>query len=436
MIRLTHPSAIVAACLGAGLSISLAAQSAPASQPLTLAQAEQMALAHNPQMTSARLLALAQMQVTREARSAEMPTAVGNLTAVDAHHNGRITAGVLNNPSVYDRAAGGLTLTQLLTDFGRTRNLVRSAQSQAAAEASTQRATAADITLAVDEAFYRALSSQQVVQVAQSTVDARQATEDQINALASAKLKSSLDLSFAQVQLSQAKLMLLDAQNTAADSMAALDALLGSETGMQYTLSDDTTAALPPPPQDADALLQTAFQQRPDLVALNERARAAEQYSAAERDLNRPTVSAIGTAGGAPVRSDDFSSSWYGAAGVNVSIPVFNGFLFSARAQEASLRARAAQQDVLSLRLAISRDLRTAVLQAQAAFQRIAVTTQLLNQANQALDLAQTRYKLGLSGIVELDQAQLGQTQAQIDATVARSDYESALAAIRYQTGQ
>jgi outer membrane protein len=418
------------------LASSLAAQTPAPLQPLTLAQAEQLALVRNPQMTSARLLALAQMQVTREARSAEMPTAAASLTAVDARNGSRITAGLLNNPSVYNRAAGGLAVTQLLTDFGRTRNLVRSAQSQASAQQATQQATAADLILAVDEAFYRALSSQQVVKVAQSTVAARQATADQIGALTNAKLRSSLDLSFANVQLSQVQLLLLDARSNADDDMAALNALLGSESDTQYALAEDGTDALPPPPQDAETLVQTAFRRRPDLIALNERANAAQSFSAAERDLSRPTISALAAGGGTPVRSDEIASPWYGAAGVNVSIPVFNGFLFSARANEAALRARAAQQDAQSLRLTIARDVRTAVLQAQTAFQRITVTGQLLTQANQALDLAQTRYKLGLSGIVELDQAQLGQTQAQIDAAIARTSYESALAAIKYQTGQ
>ena len=64
------------------------------------------------------------------------------------------------------------------------------------------------------------------------------------------------------------------------------------------------------------------------------------------------------------------------------------------------------------------------------------MTAKLLDQANQALDLAQTRYKLGLSSIVELSQAQLAQTSAEIGNTNARYGYQRALAAIRYQTGQ
>jgi outer membrane protein len=423
-------------------SLQLPAAQAPAgpaasSGPrLTLADAERIAIERNPNISVARLIALAQAQVTRELRSAELPTVLGALTAAGAHDNSRITAGLLNNPSVYDRAAGGLSVSQLITDFGRTHNLVRSAQSNAQAQLENERATELDITLTVDQAFYRVLTSQAVLKVAEATINQRQATVDQVGALAKARLRSDLDLSFADVQLSQAKLLLLDAQNDAADAMASLNAVLGSERDEQYTLVDETTANPEPAPQDAEALLQTAFATRPDLAALNHNYTAARQFSTAERDLWMPTVSALAAVGGTPVRADQIQSSWYGAVGANISIPVFNGFLYNARAQEAKLRANAAGEQVRNLRDVIARDLRTAVLNAQNAFQRIGVTQEMLNESNMALDLSQERYKIGLSGIVELTQAQLAQTQAEIDYANARYAYQTALAVVRFQTGQ
>ena len=409
---------------------------APLGPRLTLADAERMAIEHNPNISVARLLALAQAQVTREARSAELPTVQGDLTAVGAHENSRITAGMLNNPSVYDRAAGGLTVSQLITDFGRTHNLVLSAQSNAKAQLENERATELDITLTVDQAFYQALTSQAVLKVAEETVNQRQATVDQVGALAKNKLRSDLDLSFADVQLSQAKLLLLDAQNDAADAMASLNTVLGSERDEQYTLVDETSANPDPAPQDAEALLKTAFSARPDLAALNYDYTAARHFSTAERDLWMPTVSALAAAGGTPVRADQIQSSWYGAAGANISIPVFNGFLYDARAQEAKLRANAAGEQVRNLHDVIARDLRTAVLNAQNAFQRIGVTQEMLKESNMALDLSEARYKIGLSGIVELTQAQLAQTQAEIAYANARYAYQTALAEVRFQTGQ
>ena len=409
---------------------------APLGPRLTLADAERMAIAHNPIISVARLIALAQAQVTREVRSGELPTATGSVTAVGAHENSRITAGFLNNPSIYDRAAGGLTVSQLITDFGRTHNLVKSAQSNARAQLENERATELDITLTVDQAFYQALTSEAVLKVAEETVIQRQATVDQVGALTKAKLRSNLDLSFANMQVSQAKLLLLDAQNNAADAMASLNTVLGSERDEQYTLVDETTASPDPAPQDAEALLQTAFTARPDLAALNDNYTAARQFSTAERELWMPTVSALTALGGTPVRADQIQSSWYGAAGANITIPIFNGFLFSARAQEAKLRANAAGEQVRNLRDVIARDLRTAILNAQNAFQRIGVTQEMLNESNMALDLSQARYKIGLSGIVELTQAQLAQTQAEIAYANARYAYQTELAVVRFQTGQ
>jgi len=403
---------------------------------LTVADAEQIALRNNPNISVAHLLALAQNQVTREVRSAEMPTATGDLTAVGAHENSRITAGYLSNSSVFDRAAGGLTVSQLITDFGRTHNLVLSAQSNARAQLENERATELDIRLTVDQAFYKALTAQAVLQVAKQTVAQRQATTDQVGALAKAKVKSDLDLSFASVQLSQSNLLLLDAGNNAQAAMAELNNVLGSEVNQQYTLVDETNGNPPAAPDNAEALLQTAFASRPDLAALNDKYASATQFSKAERDLWMPTVSALAAAGGTPVRADQIESSWYGVAGANISIPVFNGFLYGADAKVAKLRAQAAQEDVRNLRDMIARDVRTAVLNAQAAFQRIGVTQQMLDQANFALDLAQARYKLGLSSIVELTQAQLAQTQAEIDNTSARYGYQTALAEVRYELGQ
>ena len=419
--------------LPSGLTAPVVPPNAPS---LTVGEAEQLALQHNPRVTVAHLLALAQGQVTREQRAAEMPTLAGNVTAVGADNGTRITAGALNNPVLYQRAAAGVTLNQLITDFGRTRNLVAQASLNAQAAQSTLVATRDDVVFAVDEAFYRALGAQALIQVALQTVNARQATANQIQALANARLRSTLDESFANAQLAQAQLLLLDARNQSVTAQADLSALLGDDRSTIYRLVDETPATPPAAPADAAPLVQQAFAQRPDLKSLQQQADAAHRFATAERDLLLPTITALGAAGSAPWRSDEIPSAAYGAAGVNVNIPIFNGFLYSARAEEAKLRAGAADAQVVQLRDTIARDVTTTVLQAQENFNRIAVALQLVSQASSALSLAQTRYQLGLSSIVELSEAQLLQTQAQIELANARYAYQGSLSAIRYQTGQ
>jgi outer membrane protein len=421
---------------GSHPNTSAAPTPSPDNLRLTLAEAEKIALTHNPNISIAHLLQLASAQVTRETRAGEMPSAEANLTAVGAHDNSRITAGALNNPIVYDRAAAGVTVRQLITDFGRTRNLVKESQSNAKAELDTEHATVADLTLAVDEAFYQALTAQQILKVAEQTVKTRQATGDQIGALTQQKLRSTLDLSLANVQVSQAELLVLDAQNSAQAAMAELNAILGSQTYQQYELIDETPQEPQAAPRNTEDLVQMGLRSRPDLASSNDQALGAKQFAAAEHDLMRPTISALAAAGGTPVRSDQIQSNWYGAAGANISIPIFNGFAYSARGKEADLRAQAASERVRNLEDTIARDVRRAVLNAQIAFQRIGVSQQLLDQANNALELAQARYQVGLSGIADLTQAQLAQTQAQIGYANARYSYQTALAELRFQTGQ
>jgi outer membrane protein len=99
------------------------------------------------------------------------------------------------------------------------------------------------------------------------------------------------------------------------------------------------------------------------------------------------------------------------------------------------LRAQAAEKDVRDLALRISRDVQVAWLEANTTFRRLDVTARLVAQANEALRLAQARYNIGLSSIVELTQAQFSQTSALIGAASAKFDYLSRRAQLDYETG-
>jgi outer membrane protein len=407
-------------------------QSPSTTKALTAQKAETLALKNNPQISVARLTALASREVTREARSALWPQASADLTGVDSDPGSRITAGGLNNPIIYERAAVGTTVTQLITDFGRTANLIASAKLAAKAQDQNAIATEEQVRLAADQAFYAALQAHAVTRVAEQTVNSRQTLTDQIQALFNSKLKSQLDLSFANVNLSQAKLLLMDAQSNENAAMAVLSAVLGFSNLQDFQLVEDTNPVAAPP-GNVDDLISQAFAHRPELLAQNLEYESAQRFHAAQRDLLFPTIRAAGAVGGTPVRNPVLSN-WYGAVGVNIDIPIFNGFLYSARSREAQLRAQAAQNRYKDLRNRISRDVRTSWLNATTAYNRLAVTKQLLDQANLALDLAQTRYKLGLGSIVELSQSQLQQTQAEISNTQAGYDYRLALSNLRYQT--
>jgi outer membrane protein len=146
---------------------------------LTRTEAEKMAVKNNPRMSVSQLLALAQRQVVREVQAAKFPTTDAALTAVEAENGSRISAGSLTSSRLLEHAGAGVNITQLITDFGRTTNLVTSSKLQEKAQNANVLATQLDITLATDQAFYNALEGQELLKVAGQNVSARQALQAQ-----------------------------------------------------------------------------------------------------------------------------------------------------------------------------------------------------------------------------------------------------------------
>lgn len=402
-------------------------------QSLTLENAEKIAIQNHPQIQAAQDVAAAAGQVTRQARSAYYPAANGSLTGAEAEHDSRIAAGGLNNPIIYDRYSNGVLVSQLVTDFGRTHELVKSSSLHAQAEEENVVTARADVLLRVDRSYYGVLKAQAMLRVAQETVKDRQLVSDQVSELANNKLRSGLDVSFANVDLAQAQLLLVQTQNDLQASYAELSAALGYSDQRVFQLAELGTPANPP--ADETTMIQDALRDRPELIGQKLNVSSAQSYVTAERDLSLPSISAVGAAGLTPVHQQELSPR-YAAAGFNVNIPIFNGHLYSALRGEADAKARAQEQYLRAAQNEVARDVQRAWLDANSGYQRLGLTNQLLAQASRAVDLAQARYKLGLSSIVELSQAQLNKTQAEIAQASARYDYQAELANLAYQSGQ
>jgi len=407
--------------------------SAQQAQTLTLQDAEKIAVQNHPRVQAVQFLAKAASEQVREARSSYYPTAGGSLTGVKAENDSRIAAGFLNNPSVFSRFADGVAVGQLVTDFGRTYQLVKSANLHAKAQEENVTTARADVIVRVDQAYYGVLKAQAVLRVAQETVKDRQLVADQVGALAKNQLKSGLDVSFANVDLAKAQLLLVQAQNDLQASYAELSAALGYSDQKTFQLADQPLPSAPP--SDVSELIQEALRDRPEIISQRLDVNSAFSFATAERDLWFPTISAIGVAGLVPERQAPLPSR-YAAAGFDVSIPIFNGHLFDALRGQANAQARAQEQSLRDTQNVIIRDVQRAWLNAISGFQRLSLTDQLLDEATKAFDLAQSRYQLGLSSIIELSQAELNKTQAEIDQASAKYDYQTDLSVLNYQAGQ
>jgi outer membrane protein len=399
---------------------------------LTLADAEARALRNQPRLLAEQFRSQAANKRVTESRSGYFPQVFGNLTAVDANGDTAVAAGALTTSSISTRAAGGASLVQMITDFGHTSNLVQSARLQAKAAGQDEESIRQSVLMQVQEAYFAAQAAESVRKTAQAVLDFRRITLRQLTALAQSQLRSTLDVQFAQVMVSEAELAVVRAESNVQKAQAQLAATMGEEGNTNYTLVDES---LPPSP-DADpaSYIDEARANRPDLKALRLHGESATHEARAERDLNYPTVNALAAGGEVPIHDSTIHRD-YGAVGFNINIPIFNGGQYTARAAEAQLEAKAAVKDASLREVEIVRDVRMTWADARDAYLQIGVTQRLVDEANVAMRLAQARYDAGLGSIVELNQAELNQTSALITAASAKFDYLRSMTAFQFALG-
>jgi outer membrane protein len=294
-------------------------------------------------------------------------------------------------------------------------------------------ATREQILLEVNNAYFSSLAAQSVLEVARETVKSRQLVLQQITTLATNKLKSDLDVSFASVDFDQATLLLAKAGSDLKASFAVLSTLLAEREPQTFALADEPMPANIT--NGVSALILEALAQRPDLARLRYQSDAAKEFAKAEGKLLYPTINALGSAGVIPT-GDSHLSSDYAAAGVNLNLPIYTGGLYTARRREAQFQAKAAAENLRDEENNIIRDVQVTKFNLEYSYDRLALTRQLLQNANEALELAQARFKGGISSIIELSQAELNQTSAQIAEANARYDFQIQHAALNFQLGR
>lgn len=410
-------------------------QAADRPRALLLREARAIAIEKHPKISVADLKSLAAKQAVKQAQAAWFPNMNASLGAAIAadEENTRIVGGPITMSTVLNRASASVLVSQLITDFGRTSHLTRSSKLKAGAEELNVEATRAQILLQVDGAYFAALQARSLLEVAESTVATRKLLRDQTATLAKNQLKSDLDASFAEVSFQEVLLLESKAQNDLQSSFATLAALIGEPETRRFILGESPTPDRLP--ADDSALIEQALQGRPDLQRLRLERESAKEFAKAEAALIFPTLSVQGAAGVLPWRDDSLDQN-YAAAGIVLSWPFFTGGSNTARRKEAELRAKAAEAVLRDEESNIMRDVRLAWLAATNANERAGITAKLLEQARRSLSLAQARYDAGSSSIVELSQAQLSHTSAELNHTNARYEYLIRRSLLDYQTGK
>lgn len=413
---------------------------------LTLQRAVELALQYHPARLAAQSEVGAAHERVGEAQGNLLPQVLGAAQYLRSTENGIGDTSYLspfgfprypstgpnaNSAQTSDNYLIGLSVYQHLFDFGRTRGLIDQRRAEADAERARLRFVDLDIVFRVTRRYYMLLAAKQKVKVFETAVTQRAEHLHEAEVKAEAGLKPEIDTYTAKAELARAKLHLVDAQNEFATAKVALDNAMGlGPHAPDYQQADALTYEKIAEP--LEALLKVAFDRRPDLVMLQDEARAAGARIAEYKSDYLPSV---GATAGYSARGQDLPAANNFDVGVLVTWPMFNGFVTDHEVAEARLHQDAITHAIQDLRQQIFLQVKSGYLDWQAALQRIHRAEQTVTASRAELDLAQKRYEAGLGSIIELTDAQRRFTEDEAGYINALADFSIAKAALARDTG-
>src|SRR5438045_624771 len=254
-----------------------------AARVVTLDEAVQTARAHQPQLRQAHASTDAAHAVADEARAPLLP----QVAATAAYDRG--TANFIFRPGVpatnannspvattYNFFSSGITVYQLLYDFGQTSQRWRSQQATAQATAELELSTAQQLDLTVRATFFGARANKALVAVAEETVANLQRHLEQTQAFVKAGTRPDIDLFQARSDLATAQVQLINARNNYSQSRAQLNQAMGVEGPIDFDVADQSLGPTAGEDAPAERLLTEALKARPEMASLADQVRAQQ----------------------------------------------------------------------------------------------------------------------------------------------------------------
>ncbi|TKB70472.1 MAG: TolC family protein [Nitrospira sp.] len=426
----------------------------PRSNFLGLEEAIRIGLSQHPLIQQTRYTSVAAKAVTKQTRGELYPW----LEASVAESNGSLRITTSDGQIVHGRGGigflpgaalphhnqnmltGGLILNQLITDFGYTAQRILANEANEAASEKEILTNKAVIILTIQKAYLTCLLQQSLVEIAGETVKRRNTLRDQVQALYKHQLKSKVDLDLILVEVSNAKLAFIRAQNDLTQAFATLNNAMGVEGSDRYELAKIPIMIAPTP--DLPHLVEVGLADRPELLGNRDRLVASEELLKAAKALNLGSLSAVGTIGVTKywdvhdegIHDNQVAPLW--GAGATMKFPLFTGFRIQNQIKEAGHHQGETQHELENLSNEVVLQIVRAYLTQTTNAEQIPLEREQVSFAREALSLAQERYKQGLSPIVEVVRATTALFEAESRLAEAQYIYKISEAAVAYATGQ
>ena len=399
-------------------------------RPLTLNQCIEISLKKNPNILAATYGVEVNLSRVGEARSSYYPqfsasAAYTRISPVLSPTNSFGSSGE------YDQYISGVTLNQNILDFGKTSRQVDISKYNLEASRSDLNTTQDVVILSVKQAYYSVLQAKRNRDVAADVLKQFQLHLDQAKGFYDVGIKARIDVIKAEVDHSNAKLSLINAENALKIAWVTLSNVMGTPDAPEYAIEDNLSFQ-----QYAITLEEAkarAFENRSDLKSIISKRQAAETNISLARSGYYPVLSGFANYNWSGETTSTLDHSWN--AGVLLTVPLFSGFLTIHQAAEAKSNLYILKANEESLRQQILLDVRQAYLNLQAAEASIATAELAAAQAKENLDLANGRYAAGVGSPIEVSDAFATYVAAQANYTSALSNYKIAQAFIEKSMG-
>lgn len=409
----------------ASLSFPVWGQEKPV--PLSLQEALKLARENHPLLQQAHGDVEAQQGAETQTRSGLLPQINFQSNYTRANSRGG-TFGASSAFTVYNTTA---TLNQLITDFGKTdAKVAASRQSLIQAQENYQQ-TLQQILFNVVQTYDQVLQNSALVKVQEQSVANFARHLDEAKTAFTVGTQPKIDVTQAEVNLSNGNLSLVQAQNALAISETNLKAAIGKQDFNSLELTDRLSEE--DFPITLENALQQAYQNRPDLKAFMAQEESARQsYIAAAKGYN-PSISGVtGYGWSGPNFPPQFITWNFGAA---LNFNVFSGFLTKGQIEQAKGLLDQATAQVNNLKLTINQNVEQTFLNFESAKTQLKVAEDSLRLAKENFELAEGRYKVGVGNYLEFTDAQVNLTQAASSQIQALANYNITLAALKQAMG-
>lgn len=405
----------------------------PTSKPITLTQAIQIGLQHQPQLMIAKQTLNAAAGRTIQAASQLYPTVSvsSSYSRSDIAQPG-FGGGASGTGLPPDSFNSSVSVQQLLYDFNRTGNNLHAARFQETSDRAALDQALQDTVYNVTNAYLTLLEDHQLVQVDHQTVASQQGHLDEARAQFNAGTVPQSDVVQAQANLAQALLTLSTDQNSEALSRTNLNLAMGIDPRTPIKVVEVPTETVNLPP--LNQLITQALATRPQVLQAEAQVKSNEASLRSSRTGNLPSLYATGSY--SAVGSEFPGTTIDRVGGVRLSWDFFDSGSTKGQIKQAEANLSSARSQLVLTQQQTINEVSQAYINVTNDQQRIITSTAEVANAQESLRLTEGQYRAGVGIFLQVEDAQAALATAEANQINASYGLSIALAALHHAIGE